>query len=549
MKVILAGLLFCFTALGNAQDFDILIHAGTIADGTGNPTYPGDVGVRDGKIVAMGHLGGKTATRTIDAAGLTVAPGFIDIHNHSDYTILEEPDADSMVRQGVTSMVLGEGESVAPVGGLQEPVEARWGWTTFAGYFDRIRREGVSTNVGSYVGSGQVWTYIHGSRPGPISPAELTQMCALVRRAMEEGALGLSSLLSGPPGWWIDTDTLVALCEVASEYGGIYSTHVRTEGIGVFDAVHEAIEIGQRAHLPVEIIHLKIADHNLWGQMPHLVGIIVRARGQGEDVQADVYPYHAGLNDLASIIPPWAQEGGPEAMIRRLKDSNLRPRLEDEILHGIHGSNWYNHYTATGSWDGMLLVSLSNPKYRRFEGMRLSIVIQQLKLDPIDALFDLLENNGGSVPTVYFHHSEDDMQYALKQPFISIGSDGTARETEGPLAAGHPHPRDFGTFPRILGRYVRENHLISLEEAIRKMTSANAAKIGVFDRGLLRPGLAADITVFDSVTITDHATYEQPLQYSTGVQYVIVNGQIVLDDGRLTHARPGRVLYGPGKKS
>jgi N-acyl-D-aspartate/D-glutamate deacylase len=538
----------CLAAPGSAQDFDLLIQSGTIVDGTGNPAYPGDVGIRQGKIAAMGRLHGKTAKRTIDATGLTVAPGFIDIHNHSDYTILEDPDAESMIRQGVTSMVLGEGESVAPIGGKQEPVDPRWNWTTFTGYFDRVRREGISANIGSYVGSGQVWTYVHGPRAGPISPAELTEMRALVKRAMEEGALGVSSLLSGTPGWWIDTDTLVSLCEVASECGGIYSTHVRTEGIGVFDAIREAIDIGHRAHVPVEIIHLKIADHSLWGQMPQLIDVIAKARAQGDFVQADVYPYHAGLNDLASIIPPWAQEGGPQAMIGRLKDASLRPRLENEILHGIPGSNWYDHYTATGSWDGMLLVSLSNPKYKRFEGMRMSKVIEAMKLAPIDALFELLENNQGSVPTVYFHHSEEDMEYALKQPFVSVGSDGTARTTEGPLAAGHPHPRDYGTFPRVLGHYVREEKAISLEEAIRKMTSANAAKIKAFDRGLLRPGLAADVTVFDAARITDHATYEQPFQYSTGVEYVIVNGQIVLDAGRHTHARSGTLLYGQGKR-
>jgi N-acyl-D-aspartate/D-glutamate deacylase len=548
MRWISIALALCFAAFGSAQDFDILIQSGAIADGTGNPAYPGDIGIRQGKIAAMGRLHGTTATRTIDATGLTVAPGFIDIHNHSDYTILEDPDAEGMVRQGATSMVLGEGESVAPVGGKQEPADPRWDWTTFRGYFDRLRREGISTNIGSYVGSSQVWTYVHGPRAGPISPAELSQMRELVGQAMEQGALGVSSLLSGPPGWWIDTDTLVALCRVASDHGGVYSTHLRTEGIGVFDAVHEAIEIGQRAHLPVEVIHLKIADHSLWGQMPQLIGIIAKARAQGDFVQADVYPYHAGLNDLASIIPPWAQEGGPEAMIGRLKDPSLRPRLEDEILHGIRGSNWYDHYTATAGWDGMLLVSLSNPKFKPFEGMRMSKVIEQLRLSPIDALFELLENNEGSVPTVYFHHSEEDMQYALKQPFVSVGSDGTARKTEGPLAAGHPHPRDYGTFPRVLGHYVREQKVISLEEAIRKMTSANAAKIKVFDRGLLRPGMAADVTIFDAARITDHATYEQPLQYSTGVEYVIVNGQIVLDAGRHTHARPGTILYGQGKK-
>jgi len=294
--------------------------------------------------------------------------------------------------------------------------------------------------------------------------------------------------------------------------------------------------------VPVDIIHLKIAEHTMWGQMPELVATISRAREQGVQVQANVYPYRAGQNDLASIIPPWAHEGSAEAMIRRLKDPALRPRIENEILHGIPGSNWYDHYTATGGWEGMLLVSLSNPQYKKFEGMRMNQVIEAVGKPPLDVLFELLEANGGSVPTVYFHHSEEDMRFALKQPFVSIGSDGTAVATEGPLAAGHPHPRYYGTFPRILGRYVREEKVLTLEEAIRKMTSANAAKIGAFDRGLLRPGMMADVTVFDAGRIIDHATFEKPHQYATGVEFVIVNGQVVLDHGQHTGARPGAIL-------
>jgi N-acyl-D-aspartate/D-glutamate deacylase len=266
-------------------------------------------------------------------------------------------------------------------------------------------------------------------------------------------------------------------------------------------------------------------------------------------VQANVYPYRAGQNNLSAIIPPWAQEGGPQAMIQRLKDPSLRQRLEQEINHGIPGTNWYDHYTATGGWEGMLLVSFSNPRYKQFEGKRMSEVIQALGRPGIDVLFELLENNNGSVPTVYFHHSEEDMRYALRQAWVSIGSDGTAVKTEGPLAAGHPHPRYYGTFPRILGRYVREEKVITLEDAVRKMTSANAAKICQYDRGLLRPGLAADVTVFNAATIIDNATYEKPHQYPTGVEYVIVNGSVVLEKGRHTGARPGVILYGPGKQA
>jgi N-acyl-D-aspartate/D-glutamate deacylase len=433
-------------------------------------------------------------------------------------------------------MILGEGESAAP----------SKQWKDLRAYFAQLMRQGISTNIGTYVGSSQLWTWVHGDKAGPPTPGELDRIRALVTEAMEQGALGVASSLSGPPGSWIDTGTLVAMCEVASHYGGTYATHMRTEGRGVFDAVAEAIEIGRRAHVPVDITHLKIAERTLWGRMPELTASIAKARAQGQDVQANVYPYRAGQNDLATIIPPWAHEGGAQAMIERLKDPSLRQRLEDEINHGIPGSNWYNHYTATGGWEGMLIVSLSNPGYKQFEGKRMSEVIQALGRPGIDVLFELLENNNGSVPTVYFHHSEEDMRCALSQPWVSIGSDGTAVKTEGPLAAGHPHPRYYGTFPRVLGRYVRDEKVITLEEAIRKMTSANAAKTHQYDRGLLRPGLVADVTIFNAATVIDNATYEKPHQYATGIEYVLVNGQVVLDKGRHTGARPGKILYGPG---
>ncbi len=531
------AVLLLLPTIASAQDFDLLIRGGRIVDGTGNPAFVGDIAIRQGKIAAMGRLAGRTAARTIDAAGLTVSPGFIDIHNHSDSSIVQDGNAQSMIRQGVTSMILGEGGSAAP--------SRRW--KDFDAYWAQLLKQGISTNIGSYVGSSEIWTGVHGQKAGPPSAEELDRMRALVKEAMEQGALGVASSLSGPPGSWIDTGTLVAMCEVASRYGGIYSTHMRTEGRGVFESVAEAIEIGQRAGVPVDIIHLKIAEHEMWGQMSELAGTIAAARARGQDVQANVYPYRAGQNNLASIVPPWAHEGGAQAMIERLKDPALRPRLEDEINHGIAGTNWYNHYTATGGWDGMLLVSLSNPKYKQFEGQRMNQVIRTVGKPGIDVLFELLVNNNGSVPTVYFHHSEDDMRYALRQPWVSIGSDGTAVTETGPLASGNPHPRYFGTFPRVLGRYVREEKVIALEEAIRKMTSANAAKIHQFDRGLLRPGMAADVTVFNAATIIDNATYEKPHQYATGVEYVIVNGKVVLDRGRHTGARPGAILYGPGK--
>ncbi|MCW5979129.1 MAG: D-aminoacylase [Bryobacteraceae bacterium] len=527
--------------LALSQPFDALIRGGRIADGSGNPTWIGDIGIRDGRIAAMGRLEGASAGRVIEAAGMVVAPGFIDIHNHSDNTLLVDGNAESMIRQGVTTMILGEGGSAAPVGGKQER-ERDAAWSDFRGYFDRLRKQGISTNIGTYVGSSQVWTYVRGERAGPPSAGEVAEMQTLVRQAMEQGALGVSSSLSGPPGAWIDKETLVAMCQAAAPYGGVYSTHIRTEGDGVFEAVDEALDIGRRAGVPVEIIHLKIAEHRLWGKMPELTARIAEARARGEQVTANVYPYRAGQNNLASIIPPWGHEGGTEAMIGRLKDPALRERLEREVLNGIPGSNWYNHYTATGAWEGMLLVSFSNPEYKRFEGKRMNEVIQALGVDPVSALFKTLIDNRGSVPTVYFHHSEEDMRHAMRQPFVSIGSDGSAVKTEGPLARGNPHPRFYGTFPRVLGRYVREEKLLSLEEAIRKMTSANSAKIGIYDRGLLRPGQWADIAVFDAARVIDHATFERPHQYATGVEYVLVNGEVVLEKGKHTGARPGRIL-------
>ncbi len=542
MRYLLAGISLLIAVLWGTTNqppaFDLLIRNGRIVDGTGNPSYLGDVALRDGRITAMGRLTNATATRTIDAQGLVVAPGFIDIHNHSDDTIIEDGDAQSMVRQGVTSMIFGEGMSAAP--------SARW--KDFASYFADVNKRGVSTNIGSYIGSGAVWINVHGDRGGKATAEELQRMRAVVRTAMEQGALGVASSLSGPPGVWIDTDTLVAMCEVAGEYGGIYSTHMRTEGTGIFNSVAEAIEIGRRAKLPVDIIHLKIAEHKLWGKMPELVALLAKTRANGQLVEANVYPYRAGQNNLSSIIPPWAHEGGAQALIKRLQDPTLRPRLEKEILNGIPDSDWYNHYTATGGWDGMLLVTLKNPKYKQYQGKRMNEVIKALNKPPLDALFELLSENNGSVPTVYFHHSEDDMRYALKQPFVSIGSDGTAVKTEGPLAAGHPHPRYYGTFPRVLGRYVREEKLLSLEEAVRKMTSANAAKIHQYERGLLRPGQWADVTIFNPETVKDNATFEQPHQYASGIEYVIVNGKIVLERGTHTGARPGVILYGQGRK-
>jgi N-acyl-D-amino-acid deacylase len=397
-------------------------------------------------------------------------------------------------------------------------------------------------NVASYVGAGSVWQCVMGESFERPSAVQLQQMKDLVAEAMRDGARGLSTALIMPPGSLATTDDLVALCQVVQTFGGIYSTHIRDEGLGVFDSVRQAITIGERANLPVDIIHLKIADEKYWGRMNEVVALIDDARKRGVNVQANVYPYTRGNNDLASIIPPWAHEGGREAMLNRLKDPAQRSRLQQDIRNGLPG--WYNHYTAVGGDWRRMQISANNP----YKGQTMDQVIARQSAgrsptpDPLEILFDLLIEQGGSVGTVFAHHIEEDMNLALKQPWCSIGSDGSAFATEGLLRRGYPHPRNFGTFPRVLGVYVRERGVLGLEEAIRKMTSLNAAKIGIHDRGLLRPGHFADITIFDPAKVRDRSTYEDPFQYSEGIEHVIVNGQVVLDAGQPTSARPGRAL-------
>ena len=529
------------------DQFDLVVRNGKIVDGTGNPWFHADLAIRGDKIVALGKVPADKAKREIDAKGLVVAPGFIDMHSHSDYMLLEDGNAQSKIRQGVTTEVLGEDTSPGP---FQGKLAARQfnvrgkkeQWTSLGGYFDLVDRVGISPNVVSFVGLGQVWRCVMGDSHGRPTRAQFEKMKELVEEAMKNGAAGLSSLLAQPPGSLATTDDIVELCKVVARCGGIYATHIRNEGTGVFEAIKEAIEIGRRSGVTVEIIHIKIADQKLWGRMNEVVKLIDDARKQGINVGANLYPYTRGNNNLASIIPPWAHEGGTARMLARLKDPKERVKMKKDIKDGIPG--WYNHYTAVGGDWSRMLISANNA----YRGLTMDRILAQRSKgkkpapDVLDELFDLLIEEGGSVSTVYDHHTEKDMQLAMKQPWCSIGSDGLAYATEGPLRRGHPHPRSFGTFPRVLGVYVRELGVLRLEDAVRKMTSQNAAKLGIFDRGLLRPGSYADVTVFDLARIIDKATYINPFQYSEGVEYVIVNGQLVLDRGKHTGAKPGKAL-------
>ena len=528
--------------------YDILIHGGQVVDGTGNPWFQGNVGIKGDRIVAIGALSNATATHSIDAAGLVVAPGFIDVHSHSDFLLLEDGNAQSKIRQGVTTEVLGEGQSAGPfldrlpahkVTVKGETVELR----RLSDYFAAIERAEVSTNIASYVGIGNVWQSVMGQSFDRPTDAQLEQMCHLVDQAMTDGALGLSSQLMMPPGSLATTDDVVRLCKVVERHHGIYSTHIRNEGTEVFKSVREAIEIGRRAGVPVDIIHLKIADQEFWGRMNEVVELIQKARNDGIDVQANVYPYTRGNNNLVSIIPPWAHEGGTAELLRRLKSPEQRQRIRQDIINGV--PDWYNHYTAVGADWSRMLVSANNS----FKGLTMDRVMAMRtndnpKTDRLDELMDFLIEQNGSVSTVFAHHTEKDMNLALSQPWCSVGSDGSAYATTGLLRRGNPHPRNFGTFPRVLGVYVRETGLLELEDAVRKITSLNAAKVGLRERGLLKAGYFADVTIFDPAKVADRSTYTDPFQYPVGIRHVIVNGEIVLTDGEHSNARPGRVLRG-----
>lgn len=531
---------------GEAPACDLLLRNGSIVDGTGNPWFHGDVAVRGDRIVAIGKGLTHAARRTIDARGLIVAPGFIDIHSHSDYLLLEDGLAQSKIRQGVTTEVLGEGTSPGPFKGKLSPRRMTIGgkmleWDTLGGYFGHLQKRGTSVNVASYVGLDNVWEAVLGKSHARPTKEQLAQMRKGVEEAMADGAFGLSSMLAMPPGSLASTDDLVELCKEVARHGGIFSTHNRHEGTGVMEAIREAIAIGERAGVRVDVIHLKIADQKLWGQMDRIVELIEQARKRGIDVQANVYPYTRGHNNLASIIPPWAHEGGTARMLERLKDRKQHERLRKDVKEGLPG--WYDHYTAVGGdWSRMLVTR------GKYEGLTMDRVIalrtkgKSPVPDSLDVLFEVLIEEGGSVPTVYAHHTQKDMRLALVQPWCSIGSDGSAHAVEGPLRRGTPHPRSFGTFPRVLGVYVRELKVLRLEDAVRKMTSLNAARLGLSDRGLVRVGCCADLTLFDANKVIDRATYAHPFRYSEGIEYVLVNGVVVLDRGKHTGERPGKPL-------
>ena len=545
-------------AAQTTPSFDILIKNGRVVDGTGSPWYNSDVGILNGKIAAIGKLN-NSAKRTIDATQLVVAPGFIDMLGQSEFNILVDNRAASKLLQGVTTEITGEGGSIAPLsdrmirdGGVRNGKTpfSQFGivpdWRTLAEYFGRLEtRTHPAINVGTFVGAGGVRDYVIGRESRPATSGEMASMKQLVAQAMTDGALGLSTSLQYVPDRFASTDEIVELAKVAASFGGIYITHQRSEGDEILQSLTEIFTIAERAKIPAEIFHLKTSGKSNWGRMPEVLKRIESARAGGLDITANAYPYTSSSNPLDACLPLWVREGGIDKMIERLKNPALRERIKNEMIDP-QAKGWENQYYGAGGGEGILLVTTFDPKLRRYEGLTLAEIGKQLGKDPRDVVMDVVIADRGLTFAVNAVMAEDDVRNALKHPVVSVGTDSGARAEDGPLAQSKSHPRGWGSFPRILGKYVREEHLLTLEEAVRKMTAQPAGRVHLRDRGLLRPGMAADVTIFDPATINDVGTFKDPNHYAIGIRHVIVNGQVVVLDGTITEARPGRVLRGQG---
>lgn len=568
--LVLAGLLLCLPAApvaaaapdagppvgpaGTPPDtaFDLLIRGGRVIDGTGSPWYRADVAVRDGRIAAIGRLPGAHARREIDARGMVVAPGFIDMLGQSELTILVDPRLPSKIYQGITTEATGEGTSPAPLDSamvaedraLYEHYGITPDWRTLAEYFARLERRGIGINLASYVGATSVRERVLGREDRAPTPAELRRMEALVARAMEAGALGVSTALEYAPAPYASTEELVALARVAARYGGLYATHMRSEGDDEMAALDETFRIGREAGLPIEIWHLKVAGVHNWGGMPRVVARIDSARNAGLDVEADTYAYTAWANSLSAFVPPWAHDGGTDSLLARLR----RPATRDSIRRDMTDPStpWDDEWLEIPDPHAVLVTSVLDPDLRDLQGLRLDAIADRWGEDPIDAIFDLLLKDRAATGVAVFAMSEGDVRDALAQPWVSVDTDYEGLATSGVLGGEHPHPRAYATFPRILRKYVREEGLFSLEEAVRKFSALPAQRLGLTDRGVLREGLWADIVVFDPDTIRDVATFEDPNRLSEGMRWVLVNGVPVIADGAMTGATPGKVLRGPG---
>jgi N-acyl-D-amino-acid deacylase len=544
--------LFLGTASSTAQSstFDLIITNGHIIDGTGSPWYSGDIGIRNGRVAAIGNLTDAPRKRTIDAAGKVVAPGFIDMLGQSELSILVDPRLPSKIFQGITTEITGEGGSIAPLNDAiiradresYEHYKITPDWRTFRQYFARLEKQGMGINLASYVGATQVRRLVLGDDNVQPTPEQLEQMKALVRDAMKDGTVGVSTALEYAPAPYAKTDELIALAAEGGKFGGIYSTHMRNESDSVLEAIDEALRIGREAHVPVEIWHLKVAGKNNWGRMPEVVAKINAARAAGADVTADTYAYTAWFNSFSAFIPAWAHDGGDAKMVERLKDPATRDRIRKDML--TPSKDWDDEWQEIPGPEAVMICVVENPRLLPLQGKRLSEIAKLWNKDPIDALFDLLIEDP-STDVAVFGMSQPDVTLALQQPWVAIDNDSSGTSPEGILGQEHPHPRAYGTFPRILRKYVREEKALTLEDAIRKFSALPAQRMRLTDRGVLKAGMWADVVIFDPATVRDLATFDNPNQLSQGMDYVLVNGVPVIDAGRMTQALPGKVLRGP----
>lgn len=534
-------------AAAEPESFDLIFANARVVDGTGAPWFRADVGVAGDRVAAVGNLSRAAAKRRIDASRLVVAPGFIDMLGQSEYGVLVDNRAASKITQGITTEITGEGRAIAPTNARMiadaKDTWARYGvtpdWTTLAGYWRAFERARPAINLGTFVGAGGVRDLVIGKEDRPATVAELTAMETAVAQAMEEGAFGLSTSLAYVPDRFASTEEIIALAKVAGRYGGTYITHQRDEGDRLDASLDEVFRIAREARIPTQIHHLKTAGKRNWGRMPAVLRRIEQAREEGVDVSANQYPWAASSNNLDASLPMWVREGGREKLLERLADPAVRSRLRPDFLK--ENPDWAEDPGAR-----ILITRVLHPDLKRYEGRTIAEIARAEGKDPLDALVDLVVADRANVGRVTFSMSEEDVKTALAHPLVSMCTDSGAKAEDGIYSQEKSHPRAWGSAPRILGRYVREEKILGLEEAIRKMTSLPASRMGLADRGILRPGMAADLVAFDPAAVREHSTYADPLHYSEGIRYVCVNGELVVDGGRITNARPGRALKGPG---
>lgn len=548
--------LFFLLLLAGAKSFgaDILIRNGTIYDGKGGSPYVGDVLIRRDRIVAVGKIPAASGSRVIDARGLAVAPGFINMLSWATESLIEDGKSESDIRQGVTLEIFGEGESMGPLNAkmkksmLEQQGDIRFAikWTTLGEYLDYLAKKGVSCNVASFLGATTVRVHEVGYEDRAPTPAELERMKKLVRQGMKEGALGLGSSLIYAPAFYAKTDELTELAKVASEYGGIYISHIRSEGTRLLEAADELISISKNAHIPAEFYHLKAAGRQNWSKLGALIDKIDAARASGLQITADMYTYTAAATGLDASMPPWVQEGGYKAWAARLKDPAIRARVKEEMSQPT--DKWENFFVASGSPEKIMLIGFKNEKLKPLTGKNLAEIAAMRGISPQETAMDLVIEDGSRVSTVYFLMSEENVRRELALPWVSFGSDEGSLAPEGNFMKSKPHPRAYGNVARLLGKYARDEKVISLEQAIHRLSGLPAQNLKLENRGLLAPGCFADVVVFDPAKIQDHATFEDPHQFSTGTVHVFVNGTQVLKDGQHTGAKPGRVVRGPGWK-